>query len=310
MPTISESAGDLYRNRQVAESFGTDAARYDRTRPTYPAALVERIVATSPGRDFLDVGIGTGIAARLFQAAGCSVLGVEVDARMAEFARNAGGGGGVEVEVSTIEDWDAAGRTFDAVVSGQAWHWVDPVAGAAKAAEVLRPGGLFAAFWNVHQPPADVSAAFVEVYRQYAPELPVSQAPANPVGSYLGFCERVGQNLRATHGAFGEPETWRFEWDKTYTRDEWLDVTPTHGGHSLLPPERLKALLGALGAAIDEFGGGFVVHYTTVAVTALRFPSSPARGEPHGPSAQTVAGRTDKKREHTPGFPGESRPSE
>jgi SAM-dependent methyltransferase len=306
MPIISGSSEDLHRHRHVAESFGTDAARYDRTRPTYPAALVERLVSASPGRDFLDVGIGTGIAARLFQAAGRSVLGVEADARMAEFARNAG----AEVEVSTMEAWDPAGRTFDAVVSGQAWHWVDPVAGAAKAAEVLRPGGVFAAFWNVHQPPAEVSAAFAEVYQQYAPELPVSRAPADLLGSYLGFCERIAQSLRATDGAFGEPETWRFEWEKTYTRAEWLDMTPTHGGHSLLPPERLDALLDALGAAIDELGGGFVVRYTTVAVTALRFPSSPARGEPHGPSAQTVAGRTDKKREHTPGSSGESRPCE
>ncbi|MCW2935319.1 MAG: hypothetical protein JWM19_6281 [Actinomycetia bacterium] len=30
-------------------------------------------------------------------------------------------------------------------VAAQAWHWVDPVAGAAKAAVVLRPGGRLAA---------------------------------------------------------------------------------------------------------------------------------------------------------------------
>jgi SAM-dependent methyltransferase len=105
---------------------------------------VRSIVAESPGRDVLDVGIGTGISARPFQAAGCRVLGVEVDARMAEFARQHG----FEVEVAKFEDWDPAGRTFDAVIAGQAWHWVDPVAGAAKAAEVLRPGGRLAVFWN------------------------------------------------------------------------------------------------------------------------------------------------------------------
>ncbi len=33
----------------------------------YPSALVERIVAASPGPDVLDVGCGTGIAARQFQ---------------------------------------------------------------------------------------------------------------------------------------------------------------------------------------------------------------------------------------------------
>ena len=40
-----------------------DAARYDRTRPPYPAALADRIIAASPGTDVLDVGTGTGISA-------------------------------------------------------------------------------------------------------------------------------------------------------------------------------------------------------------------------------------------------------
>ena len=67
--------------------------------------------------------------------------------------------------MATFEAWEPAGRTFDAVVAGQAWHWVDPVAGAAKAAEVLRPGGRLAVFWNVFQPPPEVAKAFAEVYR-------------------------------------------------------------------------------------------------------------------------------------------------
>ena len=84
------------RQRQVAESFGADAGRYDRARPGYPAAMVDRIVAESPGRDVVDAGCGTGISARLFQAAGCRVLGVDPDPRMAELARSerAGRGGG------------------------------------------------------------------------------------------------------------------------------------------------------------------------------------------------------------------------
>jgi len=119
-----------HQHRQVAESFGPDAERYDRTRPSYPGALVERIVASSPGPGVLDVGCGTGIAARQFQAAGCRVLGLDPDARMADLARQ----GGLEAEVAIFEAWDPAGRTYDAVVSGQAWHWVDPVAGQAAAA--------------------------------------------------------------------------------------------------------------------------------------------------------------------------------
>ena len=96
----------------VGESFGSDPERYDRARPRYPDALIEGIVTGAPGGLVLDVGAGTGIVARQFQAAGCRVLGVDPDARLAEFARRRG----VEVEVSSFEAWDAAGRTFDAVV--------------------------------------------------------------------------------------------------------------------------------------------------------------------------------------------------
>src|SRR3954454_15699244 len=123
----------------MAASFGVDADRYDRARPRYPAPLIDRIVTTAPGRDVLDVGVGTGIAARQLRDAGCTVLGVDVDARMAEVSRSRYG---IEAEVAEFEQWDPAGRSFDAVVAGQTWHWVDPAAGAAKAAQVLRPGGL------------------------------------------------------------------------------------------------------------------------------------------------------------------------
>lgn len=86
-------ANEPHRARRVAQSFGVDAARYDRTRPSYPEALVARVMAASPGPRVVDVGCGTGIVARLLRAAGCQVLG-EVDARMAEFARR----DGLEVE--------------------------------------------------------------------------------------------------------------------------------------------------------------------------------------------------------------------
>src|SRR3984957_3579617 len=126
-PTPAATLAAAARQRRVAESFGADAGRYDRARPGYPAAMVDRIVAESPGRDVVDAGCGTGISARLFQGAGCRVLGVDPDPRMADMARKSG----LEVEMAKFEQWDAAGRTFDAVIAGQAWHWVDMAAGAA-----------------------------------------------------------------------------------------------------------------------------------------------------------------------------------
>src|SRR4051812_36252814 len=125
-----------HTRRDIAESYGSDAERYDRTRPRYPDALVERIAAGSPGQDVLDVGTGTGIAGLAFRAHGCRVLGVEPDARMAAFARSKG----LDVEVATFEDWDPAGRAFDAVRAGRGVRQVRPPARAGLAAPGRRPG--------------------------------------------------------------------------------------------------------------------------------------------------------------------------
>jgi hypothetical protein len=53
--------------------------------------------------------------------------------------------------VAKFEDWDPAGRQFDAVVAGAARHWVDPLAGAAKAAQLLRPGRAVGQFSDPEQ---------------------------------------------------------------------------------------------------------------------------------------------------------------
>lgn len=250
-----------HHHRKVAESFGSDADRYDRARPRYPDALIDRIRAQSPGPDVLDVGTGTGIAARQLQAVGCRVLGVEPDPRMAERARHYG----VATEEATFEQWDPAGREFDVVVAGQAWHWIDPVAGAARAARVLRPGGRLAVFWNVFQPPPALSAAFGQVYRRIMPGAPTLYDRATPVlTGYRPMFTAAADGIRAATG-FTEPQQWRFDWPRSYTRDEWLDQVPTHGGFSLLTPHQQQDLLAGVAAVI---GDGFTMDYTTVAVTA------------------------------------------
>ncbi|AXK35025.1 class I SAM-dependent methyltransferase [Streptomyces armeniacus] len=256
----------------MAESFGSDAARYDRTRPRYPDALVARIAAAGGGRDglaaldVLDVGCGTGISARQFQAYGCRVLGVDADPRMAAFARR----GGLETEVAAFEEWDPAGRTFDAVAAGQTWHWVDPVAGAAKAARVLRPGGRLALFWNVFDPAQELAAAFADVYRRVLPDLPYNAWAAPVLDGYTTLLTKVADGIRQAGGAFGEPERWRHDWERRYTRDEWLDQLPTHGGHARLTRGQLDEVLAGVGAAIDAVGGAFTMRYATVTLTAVR----------------------------------------
>ncbi|PAZ13978.1 SAM-dependent methyltransferase [Streptomyces sp. SA15] len=264
--TPSPTQEQPHQARRTAESFGTDAERYDRARPRYPDALVSRIAESTPGPDILDVGCGTGIAARQLQAAGCRVLGVEPDARMAELARQLG----VDVDVARFEEWDPAGREFDAVVAGTAWHWIDPVAGAAKAARVLRPGGLLAPFHHVFQLPPRLAEAIADVCERVVPDAPfdfraVAAGPA--LDTYQTLFDKAADGIREV-GRYSEPEQWRYDWQHTYTRDAWLDQMPTQGAFTRLPPDRLAQILDGVGAAVDAMGGSFTMPYVTVAIAA------------------------------------------
>ncbi|HJP78383.1 MAG TPA: class I SAM-dependent methyltransferase [Pseudonocardiaceae bacterium] len=265
MPTVPVS--EPHQVRQIAESFGVDPARYDRTRPAYPEELVARIVSESPGTGLLDVGCGTGIAARQFAARGCDVLGVEPDERMAAFARRQG----TDVEVGRFETWDERDRTFDTIVSGTAWHWVDPVAGPVKAARLLPGGGRLALFWHVAEQPEDIATAYADVFRRVVPDSPIPAPPRGgpprtALGRYLGFLAKVEDGVRAADG-LGEPEQWQFEWTRYYTRDEWLDQLPTTGALTRVTPEQLDEILAVVSESVGE---GFTMRYTTVVIAAQR----------------------------------------
>ena len=252
---------DAHRNRQRAEGFGEDAPRYHRSRPGYPAALVDDVLqgCDMPAR-VLDVGCGTGRAALLFIERDCVVVGVEPDARMAALARSHG----VAVDIDTFEAWDPAGRHFDVVISGQAWHWIDPDVGVPKAAAALGPGGRLALFWNAVRHDAASGAALSPVYQEIAPELAgsVVLAPAARPDTHV---EPI-----AASGLFGLPVVSRYTWPQRYTTEQWLDLLGTHSDHRVLPPDQLEALLAGIGKAIDGLGGFFSVAYDTTLITAVR----------------------------------------
>lgn len=253
--------GMLHQDRRRAESFGADAEQYDRARPGYPSPMVDDLVGDRVGAAVLDVGCGTGITSRLFAERGCRVLGVEADSRMAAVARRSG----VDVEEGKFESWQDGGRRFDLLVSGQAWHWIEPSSGSAKAAAVLSAGGRVGLFWNHGVQDPEAQEELQVVYGRLAPHIDEdSILLGSPVARRI---EAAAAGLRAS-GRFSDPEVRTFPWRKTYSREEWLDLLPTHSDHRTLPPERLAALLEGVGAVIDELGGTLDVRYTTWLVSA------------------------------------------
>lgn len=249
----------LHENRVRAQSFGAVADAYDRTRPSYPAALIDDLLAGAPAA-VLDVGCGTGIVAALIADRGCRVLGVEADLRMAKVARAKG----LEVEVAPFETWDARGRRFDVLTCGQAWHWVAPGPGAAKAAEALTPDGLLGLFWNIGTLPPALTTALDEVYAGFGPDT------ATTLRGRRDGRRHDTEALFSDHPAFTEVTSRGYAWSRSYTTREWTEQLATHSDHAVLDAATRARVLEAVAAVIDGAGGRLDVAYETVLVSARR----------------------------------------
>ncbi len=247
-----------HTQRGRAESFGSVAGDYDRYRPSYPAALIADLVALRPAT-VLDIGCGTGKAARLLAASGLRVLGVEPDPKMAALAR----GHGLEVEVGSFERWDAHGRTFDLIVSAQAWHWVDPVIAAPKAARLLSVDGTLTLFWNFDDVDDATRGLLDDVYARHAPEL----LDAAATGSQARDRRPYFAELQAS-GAFARLATRSYPWRRVDPVDDWVARVGTHSDHIALGADRLSGLQAALRAALATRGDHVEVEGGTYTILA------------------------------------------
>jgi len=126
-------------------SFGGVAALYDQSRPSYPDAAVDWLIADGVQR-VVDLGAGTGKLTRLLAARGLEVTAVEPSQGMREQLQ------AVLPQVETLEGSGEAlplpDGSVDAVLIAQAWHWVDVEPASVEVARVLRPGGYLGLVWN------------------------------------------------------------------------------------------------------------------------------------------------------------------
>ena len=171
--------------------------------------------------------------------------------------------------MATFEDWDAAGRTFDAVVAGQSWHWVDPVAGAAKAARVLRPGGLLAVFAHVYAPAAAVAEAFAAGLPAGGARLAAQRRTAEAGPGRLPGDVRHVRRRHPGGGRVRRAGAVAIRLGAAlHAATNGSTCCPPPARLTRLPPDRLAEVLEAVGAAIDAIGGGFTMTYTTMATAA------------------------------------------
>ena len=148
------------------------------------------------------------------------------------------------------------------------WHWIDPAAGAKKAAKLLRPDGRLAVFWNIGQPPPDLARAFSEVYQRVLPDTPFARAPSDPLVAYEQFFTKTANEIQHVSASANQSDGGST--GNSATPKTRVELGPTFGGHSRFPLATLDELLAGIGATIDAIGGHFTMRYAAVAITASR----------------------------------------
>jgi ubiquinone/menaquinone biosynthesis C-methylase UbiE len=246
----------------VTGYFTDRAEDYARFRPSYPVAAIRECLAGLPTpADVVDVGAGTGIAARLFAAEGARVVAVEPNAQMRKHGQAAAKD--VTFTDGTAEATGLSDACADLVVCAQAFHWFDGEPALREFQRLLRPGGRLALIWNVRQD----QVGFAALYHQA-----VIRAK-----EWAGSVDRVVRNARVGDPAasefFQDPRRVDFENDH---RLDWDQLIGRAASASYFPPagpER-DALTTFLRAGFDDHAedGHVVLAQITEVTLCVRTP--------------------------------------
>jgi ubiquinone/menaquinone biosynthesis C-methylase UbiE len=142
-----ETERERVTRRRQRELFDQVAPLYAQTRPGYPRSLVELVVATAgvtAGDPVLEVGCGTGQLTERLAEFGFDLTAIDIGPSMVATARAAAGERAGTFWPVGFEDLEMPDASLGLIISGGAFHWVDPEVRFRKAARLLRPGGWLA----------------------------------------------------------------------------------------------------------------------------------------------------------------------
>lgn len=238
----------------MSRSFGAVAGRYESGRPEYPAEAVNWLLGPlgAGGHRVVDVGAGTGKLSRAIAATGAAVTAVDPDAAMlAELRTHSPRIGTL---VGTGERIPLADSAVDAVLCGQAWHWIDAVAGAAEAGRVLRPGGVLGLVWNVRDDRDPLVRRLTAIMHGSAAE------------------ELVAQGGPAPHPPFPAFERHDWDWTRAMGRQELQDMVASRSYVITAEADERDRILRESDALFCDaaVGGSLALPYRTVAFRARR----------------------------------------
>lgn len=268
-----EQALDPARNQSTI--FGEVADLYDRSRPAYPAQLFDWIgVVSNIGNSALvvDVGCGTGKSSEWFVRNGHTVVGIEPDHRMAAIASaKLHDSNRFTIETVEFQNWLGLTAPADLVISGQAWHWADPLTRFRSAHATLKDHGWLCVFWNQPEVHSDeIHKNIDKVYDLLPPNVKQAFDDTRLPGSKSAITAASPADEFDESKCFGSVKRFNFSWDLEVTSQSHVENLLTQSTHRLLPTEYRSRLLNEIADVIDSHGGSYIQTFNTHAYAAMR----------------------------------------
>lgn len=241
-----------------ATSFGAEAGSYEVGRPEYPFDAVAWMLEAMPrgGRRIADVGAGTGKLTRvLAEAPDAEVVAIDPDPQMLAALRlNVPG---VPTFVGGAESLPLPDSSVDAVVLGQAWHWVESIAASAEIGRVVRPAGVLGLIWNIR----DEREGWVRRLTEIMHSSPAENMVNGPGGPQIAE-------------PFGAVQTRSWEWVRPMTREQLHHMASSRSYLITAPEQERRQIRRDMDSLFDDVGvdGDSTIDmpYVTTAFRAVR----------------------------------------
>lgn len=237
------------RIRRSGDVFNEIAPEYDRHRPGYPDALIDRaceLGRLGPGATVLEIGCGTGQLTRSLLARSLRVTAVEPGERLIAHARHQlFEAGEVEYVNGRLEDLALPRAHYAAVFAGSSMHWIDPDLSWRKSADALVDGGILTliSYFGLREPrSASDQQALRAALARVAPELAAEWPAYRELEAILdGVAGRRG-NVSEAWGWLGGYAVARRYAAELFC-DTQISVVPALLEHTA---DQLNALLGTM----------------------------------------------------------------
>lgn len=262
-----EFKGSMKINRNLANSFDQMGSAYDKGRVGYPEKLIKDIITyanISEKQKILDVGCGSGQVAILFGKRGFNVTGIDISPTLLNIAKKKCKGYLVNFLSCSFENTGFPPPHFSVIVSGLAWHWINPKERYEKAYNLLNKNGTLALFWSYQEYETPFLKAVSFLFDRYQSRV---SGPKNPL--MKDYANYVYEEL-AGHKLFKDVTKKEYFINYNFTPAQYRYLILSYSWVSKLTEKDRKEFIDDFNLLFKKFGKNLPIPYAYTLILAKK----------------------------------------